>query len=75
MKKVLNNYTSKNDINIRQIVAYKDNILEIEEYRGEFSKEDTEIKFPEQIKIIKEVTKEEEYKNISLATQKQKKFD
>ena len=41
MKKVLNNYSSKNDINIKQIVAYKDNILEIEEYRGEFSKEDT----------------------------------
>lgn len=41
MKKILNNYSSKNDINIRQIVAYKDNILEIEEYREGFSKEDT----------------------------------
>ena len=41
MKKVLNNYSSKNDINIRQIVAYKDNVLEIEEYREGFSKEDT----------------------------------
>lgn len=41
MKKVLSNYSSKNDINIRQIVAYKDNILEIEEYREGFSKEDT----------------------------------
>ena len=41
MKKILNNYSSKNDINIRQIVAYKDNILEIEEYRDGFSKEDT----------------------------------
>ena len=41
MKKVLNNYSSKNDINIRQIVAYKDNVLKIEEYRGGFSKEDT----------------------------------
>ena len=41
MKKVLNNYSSKNDINIRQIVAYKDNILEIEEYKEGFSKEDT----------------------------------
>ena len=41
MKKVLNNYSSKNDINIRQIVAYKDNILEIEEYREEFSRDDT----------------------------------
>ena len=45
-------------------------ILEIE-----FSKEDKDNRFPEQIKIIKEVTEEEEYKNISLATQKQKKFD
>ena len=41
MKKILNNYSSKNDINIRQIVAYKDNILEIEEYNEGFSKEDT----------------------------------
>ena len=41
MKKVLNNYSSKNDINIRQIVSYKDNILEIEEYKEGFSKEDT----------------------------------
>ncbi len=41
MKKVLNNYSSKNDVNIRQIVAYKDNILEIEEYKEGFSKEDT----------------------------------
>ena len=41
MKKVLNNYTSKNDINIRQIVAYKDNILEIEEYKTGFTREDT----------------------------------
>ena len=32
MKKVLDIYSSKNDINIKQIVAYKDNILEIEEY-------------------------------------------
>ena len=30
MKKVLDTYSSKNDINIKQIVAYKDNILEIE---------------------------------------------
>ena len=41
MKSILNNYTSKNDINIRQIVAYKDNQIEIEEYQGGFSKEDT----------------------------------
>ena len=33
MKKVLDTYSSKNDINIKQIVAYKDNILEIEEYK------------------------------------------
>ena len=31
VKKVSNNYSSKNDITIRQIVAYKDNVLEIEE--------------------------------------------
>ena len=41
MRKILNNYSSKNDINIRQIVAYKDNILEIEEYREGFTREDT----------------------------------
>ena len=33
VKKVLDTYSSKNDINIKQIVAYKDNILEIEEYK------------------------------------------
>ena len=41
MRKILNNYSSKNDINIRQIVAYKDNILEIEEYREGFCRVDT----------------------------------
>ena len=41
MKKVLNNYSSKNDVNIRQIIAYKDNVLEIEEYREGFTREDT----------------------------------
>lgn len=41
MNKILNNYSSKNDINIRQIVAYKDNELKIEEYMGGFSKNDT----------------------------------
>ena len=41
MKKMLNNYSSKNDVNIRQIVAYKDNVLEIEEYKEGFLKEDT----------------------------------
>ena len=41
MKKVLNNYSSKNDVNIRQIVAYRDNVLEIEEYREGFTRDDT----------------------------------
>ena len=41
MKKVLDAYSSKNDINIKQIVAYKDNILEIEEYKDAFKKDDT----------------------------------
>ena len=41
MKKVMNNYSSKNDINIKQIVAYKNNKLEIEEYRAGFEKEHT----------------------------------
>ena len=39
MKKVLDTYSSKNDINIKQIVAYKDNILEIEEYKDGFKKD------------------------------------
>ena len=38
MKKVLDTYSSKNDINIKQIVAYKDNILEIEEYKDGFTR-------------------------------------
>ena len=41
MKKVLDTYSSKNDINIKQIVAYKDDILEIEEYKDGFKKDDT----------------------------------
>ena len=41
MKKVLDTYSSKNDINIKQIVAYKNNILEIEEYKDGFKKDDT----------------------------------
>ena len=41
MKKVLDKYSSKNDINIKQIVAYKDNMLEIEEYKDGFRKDDT----------------------------------
>ena len=41
MKNVLDIYSSKNDINIKQIVAYKDNMLEIEEYKAGFKKDDT----------------------------------
>ena len=41
MKKVLDAYSSKNDINIKQIVAYKDNVLEMEEYKDGFKKDDT----------------------------------
>ena len=41
MKKILNNYSSKNDVNIRQIVAYKGSSLEIEEYKEDFNREDT----------------------------------
>ena len=41
MKNISNIYSSKNDVNIRQIVAYKDNILEIEEYKEDFKKDDT----------------------------------
>ncbi len=41
MKKVLSVYSSKNDINIKQIVAYKNNVLEIEEYRDDFNREST----------------------------------
>ena len=41
IKTVLNTYSSKNDINIKQIIAYKDNILEIEEYKDGFKKDDT----------------------------------
>ena len=39
--KPLKNYSSKNDVNICQIVAYKNNELLIEEYKNEFLKEDT----------------------------------
>ena len=45
MKKVLDNYSSKNDVNIKQIVAYKDNILEIEEYRDGFKKDHGKVWF------------------------------
>ena len=41
MKKVLRNYSSKNDVNIRQIIAYKDNKLEIIKNNEGFSKDDT----------------------------------
>ena len=41
MRKVLNIYQSKNDKNITQIVAYKNNELLIEEYRNGFNKDDT----------------------------------
>ena len=39
--KSLKNYSSKNDVNICQIVAYKGNELCIEEYKNDFTKEDT----------------------------------
>ncbi|MBQ9448405.1 MAG: serine hydrolase [Acholeplasmatales bacterium] len=39
--KSLKNYSSKNDVNICQIIAYKGNELCIEEYHNGFSKEDT----------------------------------
>lgn len=39
--KILNEYSSKNDINITQIVAYRGNELLIEDYRYDFNKEST----------------------------------
>ena len=39
--KVLKNYSSKNDVNICQIVAYKGNELCVEEYKNDFTREDT----------------------------------
>ena len=41
MKKVLDAYSSKNDMNIKQIVAYKNNILETEEYKDGFERDHT----------------------------------
>jgi len=41
MKRIANNYSSKNDINITQIAAYKDNKLMLEENRYGFKREDT----------------------------------
>ena len=39
--KILNNYSSKNDVNIAQIVAYKDDKLLIEDYRHGFDRKST----------------------------------
>lgn len=39
--KILKNYSSKNDVNICQIVAYRGNQLCIEEYKNDFTREDT----------------------------------
>ena len=39
--KSLKNYSSKNDVNICQIIAYKGNELCIEEYNNDFTREDT----------------------------------
>lgn len=41
MKKELKNYSSRNDKNITQIVAYKDDELMLEDYRYGFTKDDT----------------------------------
>ena len=41
MLKILKNYSSKNDINICQIVAYKDNKKVLEAYKNGFSRDDT----------------------------------
>ena len=41
MIRILNNYRSKNDINIRQVVAYKNNKLVLEAYKGGFKRDDT----------------------------------
>ena len=41
MKNILHLYTSKNDVNITQIVAYLNNKLEIEDYRHNFKRDDT----------------------------------
>ena len=41
MNKILNNYSSKNDVNICQIVAYKNNKLELVASKNGFKKEDT----------------------------------
>ena len=41
MIRILKNYSSKNDVNIRQVVAYKDNKLVLEAYKGGFNRSDT----------------------------------
>ena len=41
MKKILNNYSSKNDKNILQVIAYKDGKKELEAYKNGFTREDT----------------------------------
>ena len=41
MKRILSNYKSKNDINILQVVAYKDGKKEIEAYKNGFTRDDT----------------------------------
>ena len=71
--------TSKHQIRKnRYCLSYDNQYFEIDIYpfwkdkaimEIEFGKEDTEIRFPEQIKIIKEVTDDENYKNFSLANQ------
>ena len=81
----MNSDTNKHQIRKnRYCMVYDNQYFEIDIYpfwedvaiiEIELSEEGTEIKFPEQIKIIKEVTKDEEYKNVSLAIQNKKKFD
>lgn len=41
MVKILNNYKSKNNINIRQVVAYKDGVKVLEAYKEGFKRDDT----------------------------------
>ena len=41
MSKILNNYSSKNEVNICQIVAYKDNKLKLVASKNGFKKDDT----------------------------------
>ena len=41
MIRILKNYSSKNDVNIRQVVAYKNNKLVLEAYKDGFNRSDT----------------------------------